>query len=232
MADAAGGQGLADPGGQVALHDLGVIEIELDLEVGCTDGLHDAVRLGLMVEEIAGHVARIDRLDQHLAPLGRRLRCGPGQVGLVDLEQCGTRQVGRGDAGHHMDARAVQRPGIGQRGGQAGAELGLAAGQTGQAALAGLPVARGRVEQHLLQAVGLQPRGDLLGREGVGEQKFDTLEAVRRGGGEAVEKVVLVVEHGEIGGEAGHGEAPESTRVQLSAATAGAARAPSRAASA
>jgi hypothetical protein len=37
------------------------------------------------------------------------------------------------------------------------------------------------------------------------EQVFDGLEAVARGGLEvAVEKVQVVVEHGQVGGEAGH----------------------------
>ena len=56
----------------------------------------------------------------------------------------------------------------------------------------------------------LQAVGELLLRIGIGKQVLDAGEPGRRGGGEAVEKVELVVEHGEIGRELRHGFAPLS----------------------
>ena len=103
-----------------------------------------------------------------------------------------------------MHARAVQRLRIGQRLGDAVAKLRLAPGQAGQASLAVLPVARRRVEQHLLQSVGLQPCRQLARLVGIGEQELHALEAVARGGFEAVEEIELGVEHGQVGGKAGH----------------------------
>ena len=81
---------------------------------------------------------------------------------------------------------------------------------TGKTALARVPVAGRGVEQYLPQAVVLQAAGQLLGREVVGEQVFDGLEAVARGGLEAVKKIQVVVEHGQVGGEAGHEGFPEN----------------------
>ena len=67
-----------------------------------------------------------------------------------------------------------------------------------------------KIRQYLPQAVVLQAAGQLLGREVVGEQVFDGLEAVARGGLEAVKKVQVVVEHGQVGGETGHESFPEN----------------------
>ena len=62
----------------------------------------------------------------------------------------------------------------------------------------------GGVEQHLLQAVGLQALGQLLRRVGV-RKRYSTALKPSRSGGKAVEKVHVVVEHGQVGGKTGHG---------------------------
>jgi hypothetical protein len=155
-------------------------------------------------QEEAGHVAGVDGLQQDGDAVGRGQPCGVAHVGDVGGAQgfvagaCGL------EAGHHVDARAAQRPGIGDGTVHALGKFRLAAGNAGQAALAGIPVAGRGVEQHLLQAVVLQAPGQWLGGEVVGEQVFDGLEAVARGGREAVEEVQVVVEHGQVGGETGH----------------------------
>jgi hypothetical protein len=48
--------------------------------------------------------------------------------------------------------------------------------QAGQAALAGGPVARRQVEQHLLDIGRLQPLGDIMRRPVVGKEVFDALK--------------------------------------------------------
>ena len=90
----------------------------------------------------------------------------------------------------------------------AGAELLLAARQAGDAALAAGPVAGRHVVQRLGQAVLLEQVGQELLLVGVGEQVLDRLEAVGRGRGEALDEVVLVVEHGQIGRELRHRRPP------------------------
>jgi hypothetical protein len=160
------------------------------------------VRVVLAVEEEARDVARVDRLQQEhvLARLRRR----PGQVVHVGGLQLGAvGAVGR-QAGHQVDARAAQGLRVFERARHAAAELVLPAGQAGQAALARGPVARRRVEQYLLQPVRAQPRRQLGGRMLVGKQVFHRVEAVGRGGGEAVQEGMLVVEHRQVGGKAGH----------------------------
>ena len=114
--------------------------------------------------------------------------------------------AGRCQAGHHVHPLATQRVGIGQ--GlldEAAAELVDPVGQAGQAAFTGVEIARRGVEQRLCQAVGLQPGRQLGGRDGVGEQVFDRVEAIGSRSGEAVEEGVLGVHHRQVGGEAGHG---------------------------
>ena len=79
------GQELADAAGQVALDNLAVIQIHLDLEVGRTHLGHDRMRISLRVQEIARNVAGVDRLDQQgdagaCAPSG-----GLAQVGDIGV---------------------------------------------------------------------------------------------------------------------------------------------------
>ena len=61
------------------------------------------------------------------------------------------------------------------------------------------PVAGRQVEQHLRQAVLLQPRRDHLRRMVIGPDIFDALEAGAGGRVEAVEEIVLAKEHRQIG---------------------------------
>src|SRR5207302_3436615 len=55
-------------GREIALHDLHVIEVELQLEVWPADPLDDAQCLRRVVQEIAGDIASIDRLDDGSQP--------------------------------------------------------------------------------------------------------------------------------------------------------------------
>ena len=83
VADAAGGQVLADLHRHVAFDDLAVVQVHLHLHVGLADLGHQFVRMVLPVEEEAGDVARVDRLQQQVHALPRGLARGPAQVGDV-----------------------------------------------------------------------------------------------------------------------------------------------------
>jgi hypothetical protein len=109
-----------------------------------------------------------------------------------------------------MQARAGQRGAVVERLHDGVAEFLLAARQGGHAAFARRPVARGRIEQHLLEAVVLEAGGDLAGREVVGEQELDGLEAGLGGGFEAVEEGHFDEHHRQVGGEARHGRFPRA----------------------
>lgn len=58
------GQVLAECADDVALHDLGVIKIHLHFEIRRIHLGQQCMRVPLIIQEIARHVARIDRLDQ------------------------------------------------------------------------------------------------------------------------------------------------------------------------
>ena len=136
-----------------------MVQVELHLQVGRAHRLHDGVGLVLAVQEEAGDVAGVDRLDQHLHAVRRGLLRRPGQVGQVAVAQRGAVGAGGHQAGHHMDALAAQRRGVRQRlVEQAATELVHPVGQAGQATLAGVEVAGRGVEQRLRQAMLLQPR--------------------------------------------------------------------------
>jgi hypothetical protein len=75
------GQVLAKFHRDIALHDLAVVEVHLNLHVGHADFGDDSVRVVLAVQEVAGNVAAIDRLDQQVDADGRRLARGPCQIG-------------------------------------------------------------------------------------------------------------------------------------------------------
>jgi len=79
--------------------------------------------------------------------------------------------------------------------------------QAGDAAFAAGPSARRGVEQQLLQAMRLQPRGQFLGRVFIGEELFHGLKTIGRGGGKVVEERQLVAEEAQVGGKLGHGGA-------------------------
>jgi hypothetical protein len=74
--------------GEVALHDLHMVEIELQFQVGVPNPLDDRHRLGRGVEKIARNVAGVDRLDDDRdpfagEPLGGVLQvCDIGALGF------------------------------------------------------------------------------------------------------------------------------------------------------
>ena len=132
-------------------------------------------------------------------PASFELAGGVGQVFDEHLFQLGAIDALRRDAGEAVDLAAAERPGIGDRGVDAAAELVDAVGQHRDAALALAPVAGRQVEQHLRQSVLVEPGSDHLRRMIVGAEIFDALEACAGGGVEAVEEFVLAKEHRQIG---------------------------------
>ncbi len=189
VADAAGGQVMAQFHCQVALDDLAVVQVHLHFQIRGTDLFHDVVGRVLVGEKVAGHVARVDRLDHQFDAVRGGLRRRPGQVGDEGVVQARRFNPSRRHAGHHMHARATQRARQRQRLlQQREPEVGFAPRQAGQAALASLQIARWRVDQHLLQPVRRQPRRNLARREVIGEGELHRTKAVGRGRGEAVEE--------------------------------------------
>ena len=179
-------------------------QVHLHFHIRRAHGLHDAVRVVLPVEVKARHAARVDGLDQYIAPDLGGFGCGPFQVGHQRCV-CGFGICTFGPQAHHgMDARAVQRLGINQGLRETGAKFAFATGHAGRAPAACFPGlgetgavgAAGRgVEQHLLQAVALQTGGQLLRRIGIGKQIFHRLKAVFGRSLKAVQKRQIGVHH-------------------------------------
>ena len=152
-----------------------------------------------IVEEEAGNVARVDRLDDQPDAGLLELAGGVGQVFDEHIFQLSPIDALRGNAGEAVDLAATERPGIGDRGVDAAAELVDAVGQHRDAALALAPVAGRQVEQDLRQSVLAEAGSDHLRRMIVGSEILNALEACAGGGVEAVEEFVLAKEHRQIG---------------------------------
>jgi len=186
----------------LAMDPLAVVDVELQLEVGQRQLRDQRRRLAEIVQEIARHVAAVERLQDDVQPvLGRRRA---GEADGLPIACAGLRRARRGDARHHVQPAHPRRQRVVHGLRHARLELRPTLGKHRHAAVAGRPVARRHVEQRDLQPVGLQAIGDLLRRMFVGEEEFDGLEAGVGGRGEAVEKAPFVEHHRQVGGEAGH----------------------------
>ena len=173
---------------QVALHDLPVIEVELQPQVPVPRPRDRRQGLVRGLQQEARVVAAVERLDHDRDPLGRAALGGVAQVGGEDLGAVARRQPARGRAGQHVDPAAVKRPAVGDRLLDTLPELRLAAGQTRGPGLARRQVAGRDVDQHDLDAGGPRPRRHGLGRVVVGELQVDRAEAQVGRRREAVEE--------------------------------------------
>ena len=160
--------------GDVAVDQLAMIHVELQLDVR-PSGLADIAGGPLeIVEEIARHVLAVDRLEQQVDAVLAEPVGGIGDRGAIALLR--RRIVGIGDAGHHVQPLHPGLVDIGQRLVDRCPEFLLAADQRRHPALAPGPIARRHVEQRLLQLAPRQRQPDLLRRMLVGEQELDGLE--------------------------------------------------------
>ena len=95
-----------------------------------------------------------------------------------------------------MQPRAAKRPGVIQGAHDAVAKFLLAAGVAGHAALALRPIARRRIEQHLLQPIILEPGRNLGRRVVVRKKELNPLKARLRRQREAVQEGDFIEHHG------------------------------------
>ena len=195
-------QVLAQLHGHITFHNLAVVQVHLHLEIGRCHQLHQVVRLGLRLQEVARHVPAVDGLDQHLHPgIGRSL-CRPAQIAQRRIfQQLARRALGH-PAAHQMNARAAQRLCIAQGLEHTGLEHLLLPRQTQRATHALLPgshhglgriTARWRIEQHLLQASLRQRIGQHFRRIGIGKQIFHRGKTIGCSGSKALQKWQLGV---------------------------------------
>jgi hypothetical protein len=73
---------LADETGEIPVHDLGVVEVELHPHVGSVYLLHQGQGVELVGQEVAGYISIVERLQQHLdAVFGQEVG---GEADVVD----------------------------------------------------------------------------------------------------------------------------------------------------
>ena len=191
--------------GKVAFDDLAVVTVELHLEIRRAHFSANYLRVVLTVQKETGHIARIDRLDHDGDAVPLRGLGGIGEILQIHLAMPRARLIRADQTGHHMQLAIAEHTRVIERGFDAAAKFVFAARQRCNAAFACRPIAGRRIEERLIQTVRLEPRLDVAGTKIIGKQKLHGLEAVFRRSGETVEKRVLVVHHGQVGGEARHG---------------------------
>ncbi len=176
---------LLEPVEDVAADDLHMIEIELDAHVGLADLADDVGGVLDVVEEVAGPVARIDRLHQDFDVPGR------GEVGsagdIRDIDALGRRTLlGRHVPGQAMHRAAADRADVIERLGKRRLPVLLAAGQRRKAELALAASAR-RIDAEDGEAVADDLRLHRRRRHLVGKLQLDALEAGDGGGGDTLQ---------------------------------------------
>ena len=188
----------------VALDDLAVVEVELDLDVRGADLGHQRMRVGLAVERIAGVVSGIEWFhEQGDAGLGRA-RGRLAQVGDEGGAALLRARVRVRHPPHRMQPWATGRPAVAEREIQPLPELRLAPRQSSESTLPFFP--RRQIEQDRAQIVLPQPlpNGGFR-RLPIRELVLDGPEAAAGRGLEAIQERALGEEIAQVGGEAGHG---------------------------
>ena len=188
------------------MDDLTMVDVELQLQVRPCKPAHQRRGDIEIVQEIARHVARIDRLQQDINVQVHGAIAGMEHRALERGERRGI--LRRRNAGHQMQATDAGGARIDQRSVDRCLEFIPALRQRGKATFAVVPVARRAIEQCLGQTVAREPFGDGVGRKRIREQELHRGEAGVGGGPEPVEEVPLVEHHGEVGGEARHRMCP------------------------
>src|SRR6266540_3374781 len=96
----------------VAFHDLHVVDVVLHEQIARADVRDDLKRLCRLVQEEAGNIDRVDRLDQKLDPFpGERVR-GEAQISDQPLVQLDRIRAVRRDADQAVELTAIERLGV------------------------------------------------------------------------------------------------------------------------
>jgi len=191
--------------GEVALHDLHVIDVILDEEIFRCHFGNDLGGLFRSGKEESGNVAGVDRLDQQLDML---LCKGVRSVAEVfDKHPTKFRWIGASgrDSGKAVYLAAIQCLRVVDGAFDAVAEFVDTIGKYCDAAFARAPIACGQVVQHLGQPVLLQLLAKHTFFKVVGKQVLHTRDPRSLGRCEAVKERQFVEKHGQVGCELRHG---------------------------
>jgi hypothetical protein len=165
----------------------------------------DVQRLLAGIEEIAGHIIEIDRLDQQRNAVRRQQGGCVAQIVQIGAARQFRCQSGRQFACHTVQAGYAECQRIVERLLHAVAEFRHALRIASHAALARIPVTRRQVEQHQLQLMVVQALGQFVRRIRIREQQLDAVETGRPRQRKALQERHLVKQHRQIGSELRHG---------------------------
>ena len=186
---------------QIAAHDLRVIEIELDADIGFARLGDDVGGVLHAIEEVVRPVAIVDRLDQKRDPLFGRKIGGARQIG--DKGPLRRRPlVHRHEAGETMDGAATDGHDVVQRLREQRVEVALAIWHRRQPELP-LTAALGVDPEHgEAMAFDLGPESRC--RRGVGKLPLDREKAAGGRGSGSLDQRTLREKIGNIGSKTGH----------------------------
>ena len=165
-------------------------------------------------QEAVGDGALAERLDQR--PHAFSCQALSGVLQVRNIRGVQRRPIGAGGnhPGHEVQVGAADQARIFNRALEIFAEARLAAGQARGTALAARRVAlRHVVQQHVDTRIA-RGRGDVRRLPVVGVLVFDGAESRVRRGGEALEKVHLDEQHGQVGGELRHSPSIAGKRLE------------------
>jgi hypothetical protein len=185
--------------GRRQAHAGGVVDVELQADAA--DRLDDLGGQAKIVDEVAGHIQRIDRLDQDGRPRGRQPVASVGEVGPQGRQQVVARLSGRDRPRQDVDEGRPQGLDVVQGGREQDGEVELR-----PSADACRMFRRHRaINQHHLHARRLLRLGQGGRGVGVGKLQLHGRKARVTGRGEAVEQRILLEHQAEVGGEPRHG---------------------------
>ncbi len=181
-----------------------MIQVHLHSQVRRSDRVDNPVCIGLAVEEIAWDVADVDWLDYDVATGLCGLAGGKGEVLFIGVVQDRIGGILGSDTRHDVNAWAIKRGSVFERGGDCVLKLTLSTRERSKTAFLSVPVSRWCVEQCLRNAGCFPPLGDFAGWPFIREEELDTLETVASGGGESFRERDLGIHHRQVGGEIRH----------------------------
>ena len=196
----------------VLAHHVHVVDVELEEEIFGPDAADDVDRLFGAGKKEAGHVTGVDGFDEQPDAGGIEFRGRVSKVPDHRLGRRGSIQARRPDPSQAVDPRAAERRRVLYRPLDACFELGDSIGQAGDAALAGRPVARREVVEHLFKAARRQPLLEEALVVAVGKQIFDPLEPAPGRRLESVQELEFIEQHRQIRGEFWHMQARSQQR--------------------
>lgn len=149
-------------------------------------------------QHVTGIIVRVQRFDQQGdAGFGTQRR-GEFQVGNEDVFMRLKRVGGAANARHRVNQPRPAPARIAECGLQRVHERALHPGLRGVPAVAGVPIARGRVEQDALEVARLGRYGNAAGRQVIRERYFDRPKTAGSGGGKTIRERPVGKEPAEI----------------------------------